>query len=387
MEVIKPVSARSIEWNAPRLVMAAVILTIMGSSLGHSQYFVYVGSYSDGVHGYRFHAGDGKVENLKILGPVQNPSFAVSDSTHTHLYAVSELEGNATGGVASFAIDPATGALRLMNRVSSAGVAPCHLALDRTGKMLMVANYGTGGVSVFPLKSDGSIGAMSCLMEAHGSSIDKDRQAGPHAHEIVVSADNRLAYVMDLGLDQIRIYDIHADAAKLTPHNPPFAKQEAGFGPRHIVFSADERFAYVVNELKSFVTVFARDAATGDLHSIQNVSTRPEGFSGQDYGPAEILIDELGKYVYASNRGPGSIVVYSVDPSNGHLKMIQTAQTGGTFPRGVEIDPTGHFLFVGDQKANWFELFKIHPQTGQLSPGGVQYNTPSPVSFNFVPAR
>ena len=351
-----------------------------------SDYFVYVGVYGKGIYAYRFHAPDAKLDSLGMVGEVENPSFLASDRDYKFLYAVSELEGKAEGGVAAFAIDRAKGSLQKLNSVPSGGVAPCHLALDETGKMLIVANYTTGGVSSYAIERDGRIGDMSSLMAAHGSSVNQERQEGPHAHEVVVSSDNRLAYVPDLGLDQVRIYRVDPASAKLTPHEPPFIKDDPGFGPRHMAFSRDGKYLYVVNELKSLITVYSGDERNGVFHQVQTVSTVPEGFSG-DNAPAEILIDRAGKFVYASNRGPGTIAVFAVNSSDGTLRQVQVAETGATFPRGVEIDPTGGYLFAGDQKANRFVIFRVDPKNGQIMLTGQPIDLPSPVAFLFVPAK
>ena len=369
-------------------------ITLMSATQSHGapqpttekEYFVYVGVYGKGVYAYRYSPPEAKFEPLGLVGEVTNPSFLATDRENKFLYAVSELEGSVDGGVYAFAIDRATGKLKPLNHLSSAGVAPCHLAVDHTSKMLAVANYTSGGVSAFPIERDGHLGAMSALMTAQGSSVDPKRQEGPHAHETVFSADNRFLYVPDLGLDHIRIYKVDAPQAKLAPSAPPFVQEEPGSGPRHIAFSADGKHAYVVNELKSVVYVFNHDAASGGLQQVQTVSTLPAGFTGEN-APAEVLIDRSGRFLYASNRGPGTIAVFAIDPASGTLKQLQVAATGGTFPRGVEIDPTGRFLLAGDQKADQFVVFKIDPNNGQLSLTGKVFNVPSPVAFLFVPVK
>ncbi len=360
-----------------RITMMTALLT---------SYFLYVGVYGKGVYAYRYDPKDGKLDSIGLVGEVENPSFIAVDRDFRNLYAVSELEGKTDGGVAAFQIDRTTGKLKLLNKASSAGVAPCHLSADDTAKMLMVANYGTGGISVFPLERDGRLGEMSALMTAHGSSVDPKRQEGPHAHEAVVSADNRFLYVPDLGLDHIRIYRLEVAAAKLTPNDPPFVKVEPGAGPRHIAFSSNGKFAYVANELKPVVTAFTRDPGNGNLHQIQSIATMPEGFKGEN-APAEIEIDPAGKFLYVSNRGPGTICVFAINPDDGTLKQIQIAETGGTWPRGFTIDPTGRLLFVGDQKADRFVVFQIDPGSGKLHLTGRTFNVPSPVDFLFVPAK
>jgi 6-phosphogluconolactonase len=357
---------------------------LQGSTSSDS--LVYVGVYGNGVYAYRFHTPDAKLDSLGLVGEVTNPSWLATDRNYKFLYSVSELEGKATGEAASFAIDRMKGSLRKLNSVPSGGVAPCYLAVDKTGRMLIVANYTTGGVSSYALESDGHIGNMASLMTAQGSSVNQDRQEGPHAHEVVISSDNRLAYVPDLGLDQVRVYRLDVGNAKLTPHEPPFIKDDPGFGPRHMAFSRDGKYLYVVNELKSLITVYSGDERSGVFHQLETVSTVPEGFSGEN-APAEILLDHTGKFLYASNRGPGTIAVFAVDATNGKLRQIQVAETGGTFPRGVELDPTGGYLFVGDQKANRFVIFRVDPNSGQLARTGQPIDVPSPVAFLFVPAK
>jgi 6-phosphogluconolactonase len=186
-------------------------------------------------------------------------------------------------------------------------------------------------------------------------------------------------------LDQIRIYKLDPATAKLTPNDPPFVKDEPGSGPRHIVLSHDGKFAYVVHELKPEIGIFSRDGKTGNLTRNHSVSTVPEGFTGHA-DPAEILLDKAGKFVYASNRTAGTIAVFAVNP-DGTLKQVQVVNAPGKMPRGVEFDPTGHLLFVGDQTANRFVIYNIDTKTGHLTATGDGYDMPSPVAFQFVPAK
>jgi 6-phosphogluconolactonase len=370
-----------------KLKMAAVLAIMAGTLLNsssNSNYFVYVGTYGEGIHAYRYNAGSGKLEPLGLVGKVVNPSFLASDKDYKYLYAASELDGNKTGAVAGFAINRASGALTDLNSRSSEGLAPCHLAVDHSGKLLIAANYTSGNVPVFPIEADGKLGPLSALMSATGRGPNKERQEGPHAHETVFSADNRFAYVPDLGLDRIRIYKVDAAQAKLLPNDPPFAKTDPGSGPRHIVLSHDGKFAYVIHELIPEVGVFARDNATGALTHLQTIPSVPDGFKGVS-NPAEILLDRAGNYVYASNREYGAIAVFAVNHATGKLSRLQVIETGGTQPRGIELDPSGKLLFVGDQKQNKFILFAVDQATGKLALTDRTFDMPSPVSFLFVP--
>ena len=379
-------------WLRAASTSLLLALTVMSSSsisgapeTNHKSYILYVGNYSSNIYAYRYHAGSTKLEPLNKVGEVVSPSFLATDRDYRYLYAASEVAGNHSGAIAAFAINRTTGVLTALNSRSSEGLAPCHLVVDHTGKMLMAANYTSGSVPVYPIEHDGKLGEISGLMKASGTGPVAKRQEGPHAHETVLSPDNRFVYVPDLGLDQIRIYKLDPAQAKLTPADPPFVKSDPGSGPRHIALSHDGKFAYVIHELKPQVGVFSRDAATGNLTHIQTVSSLPEGFSGHS-DPAEILLDKSGKFIYASNRTAGTIAVFAVN-SDGTLKQVQVVDAPGKMPRGVEFDPTGRLLFVGDQTANRFVIYTIDAGTGHLTATGDSYQTPSPVAFQFVPAK
>ncbi len=356
----------------------------MSSSPSSSPYILYVGTYGKGIHAFRYSASGTPLEPLGMVGELTNSSWVTTDPQYRFLYATSELEGDDEGFVGAFEIDRKSGKLNHLNNVSSSGVAPCHVAVDRSTRFLTVANYMSGSVAGFHLESDGRIGALTSLAAAKGSSVNPDRQKSPHAHQVVFSGNDRFLYVPDLGVDQILIYDVSIEDGKLTPHNPPSVKEKPGRGPRHMAFSPDRRFAYLLTELESYVTVYATDDAMASFRQIQEISSLPGNPSNRD-GAAEILVHPSGNFVYASNRGPGTIAVYKRDPAEGMLQLIQTAKVNGTIPRGVEFDPSGSLLFVGDQKENQFSAMQINPETGELSETGQTYQVPSPVSFIFVP--
>src|SRR5262249_9315644 len=254
---------------------------------------VYVGTYtgpqSEGIYVFRLETERPEASQSVTLVPLglaaaaSNPSFIEIDPKRGLLFAVNEVgqfEGKPTGAVSAFAIDRARGTVRFINQQPSMGAAPCHLVLDTSGRHLFVANYTSGSVSVLPVASDGRLGTASDVVQHTGSSVNPERQRGPHAHCVTLDRSNRLAFVCDLGLDKVLAYRFDARRGKLTPHDPPFAPVKAGAGPRHMVFRPDGRFAYVVNELNSTVTAFRYDAAAGALHEVQTVSTLPEHFDG-----------------------------------------------------------------------------------------------------------
>ncbi len=348
------------------------------------KYFVYIGTYGEGVQGFRFDPATGALEPLNLVGKVTNPSWVTTDRDFKYLYAVSELE-KGEGGVASFSIDRKTGKLQPLNHLPSGGEAPCYASVDRTGKTLVVANYVTGGVSAFTIKQDGSLGEMSSLEKAHGSSVNKERQEGPHAHEAVITDGNGRVYVPDLGLDQIRIYRLDAATGKLTPNDPAVVKGEPGLGPRHLVFDKRGDHVYLLNEIKPQISVYAHDHSNGDLKFIQAVPTIPADFKAENTG-AEIRIDEAGKYIYASNRGHDSIQVFAINAADGKLNQVQIVPTGGKEPRGFALDPTGRFLLVGNQNSNNLAVFKVDSQSGKLTSTGQTFDVTAPVDVFFVPA-
>jgi len=356
----------------------------MSSAPSSSPYILYVGTYGKGIYAFRYNASGPSLEPLGMVGELTNSSWVTTDRQHRVLYAASELEGDKEGFVAAFEIDRKSGKLKHLNTVPSSGVAPCHVAVDRSARFLVVANYMSGSVAGFHLQSDGSIGALKSLAASRGSSVNLDRQKSPHAHQVVFSADDRFLYVPDLGIDQILIYDVTIEDGKLAAHNPPSVKEKPGMGPRHLAFSPDRRFAYLLNELESYVTVYATDDGTATFRHIQEISSLPGNPSNRD-GAAEMLVHPNGKFVYASNRGPGTIAVYKRDAAQGNLQLVQTAKVKGTTPRGVEFDPSGSFLLVGDQKDNLFSPMRIDPESGELSDTEKSYEVPSPVSFVFVP--
>ena len=225
------------------------------------------------------------------------------------------------GAVSVFAIDRGSGKLKLLQQVSSLGAGPAHLSLDKSARYLLVANYNGGNVAVFPIGDDGRLGRHSAFVQDAGSGVNPERQAGPHAHSIQVTNDNRFAIVADLGLDKLFVYRFDADTGSLTPGSPGFVKVDPGAGPRHVAFAPSGKFVYVVNELASTVTVFAYKPGPGTLHRIQTIPTLPKNFTGKNTA-AEIVVDAKGRFLYVSNRGHDSIAVFSIDPGNGKLKSL-----------------------------------------------------------------
>jgi 6-phosphogluconolactonase len=230
---------------------------------------------------------------------------------------------------------------------------------------------------------DGSLGEASAFVQHTGHGTNPERQEAPHAHSIDLSADNRFAMVDDLGLDELDVYKFDASKGSLTPNSPPFAKLEAGAGPRHFVLRPDGKFAYVVAEMGHTVTVFSNDAANGKLQTLQTISTLPKDFKGRN-DDAEIRVHPSGKFLYASNRGEDTIVIYAIDKSKGTLTQVGSVPTGGKEPRSFEIDPTGTLLFAANQKSDNIVVFRIDQKTGLLAPTGKVLDVSTPVCVKFL---
>jgi 6-phosphogluconolactonase len=361
-------------------------------------YLVYVGTYtnktaSKGIYAYLFDPGVGKLTSLGVAAESEDPSFLAVHPNGTYLYAVNEIDHFGTqksGAVSAFSIDSKTGKLTLLNQAATQGAGPCHISLDKTGKYALIANYDGGSIAVFPIREDGSLAPFSAFVQHSGSSVNKERQEGPHAHWIGTSPDNRFALAADLGLDEILVYHFSTAKGTLTPNTPPFVKLNPGAGPRHLAFHPNGKFAYVLAEMGSSVTAFAYRASSGSLSSLQTVSTL--SILRKDYsGPkeaAEIAMHPNGRFLYASNRaGIDTISTFSIDPVEGTLQLKDEYPTMGKTPRNFFIDPTGKFLLAANQESNNIVVFRIDATTGALSPTGEITEAPTPVCITFVAVR
>jgi 6-phosphogluconolactonase len=256
--------------------------------------------------------------------------------------------------------------------------------VDKSGKYVLVANYTSGNVAVFPVLDDGRLGEASAFVQHSGHGPNPQRQEGPHAHSIDLSPDNRFAIVDDLGLDESLIYKFDSSKGTLTANDPGFVKEEAGAGPRHFALHPSGKFAYVISEMGSTVTAFSFDGAHGALHSLQTISTLPKSFKGTS-NAAEIEVDANGKFLYASNRGADSIAVFAIDEDKGTLTAIEQVSTKGSSPRNFEIAPNGHLLFAANEKSDEIVVFGIDPKSGRLTPTAKVLKLSQPVCVRFVP--
>ena len=379
--------------NGMKRVLFLLLSVVLPASVPAREFLVYFGTYtggnSKGIYVARFDSENGNLTEPELEAETRNPSFLAVHPNERFLYAVGELnefQGKRAGAVSAFSLDAKTGRLTLLNQQPSGGLGPCHLSLDSKGRCILVANYGSGSIASLPVQKDGRLGEAVSTIQHAGSSVNPQRQAGPHAHHIIVDRGDRHALVCDLGLDKVLVYRLDTKYAKLVPNDPPFAPVAPGAGPRHLAFSPNGKLAYVISEMASTITAFAYDARRGAMTEFQTVSTLPENFTGNS-SCAEIQVHPSGKFVYGSNRGHDSIAVFAVDKESGKLTLVEHQSTLGKTPRHFAIDPTGRWLLAENQGSDSVVVLEIDPKTGRLRVTGRTISVGSPVCAVFAPAR
>ncbi|WP_165842288.1 lactonase family protein [Paenibacillus xerothermodurans] len=346
--------------------------------------YVYVGSYAEasspGIFVYAFDVNTGALTRVDAVAGIENPSYLTLDTKRNCLYAVSETSAP-YGSVHSFAIEHSTGKLLHINEQSTFGGAPCYVSLDRTGEWLFVSNYSGGNLCVYPINRSGGVEKASCQVQHHGGSIRADRQESAHPHSILVDPTNRYVHVPDLGQDKIVVYQLDRESGELQLHSEVSA--QPGAGPRHFAFHPNGKFAYGINELNSTVTAYAYDKTEGALHSGQIASTLPAGYDGVNIC-ADIHISPTGRFLYGSNRGHDSIIVFAIDPKDGTLTYVEHVSTQGKTPRNFAISPDNRFLLAANQDSNSIVTFAIDQHTGTLRPVADETLESKPVCIKFA---
>jgi 6-phosphogluconolactonase len=375
------------------LLLSPLFFSVAGGSAdklpANRKYLVFIGTYttkteSKGIYAYEFDTDTGKLTPKGVAAETPDPSWLAVHPSGKFLYAANEAGKAST--VAAFAVDAKSGNLALLNQIPSLGEDPCYLSFDKTGKYVLVANYSSGTVAVFPILKGGRLGAHTAMVKDQGDTgPNKKRQEGPHAHWVQTTPDNRFALVADLGLDEIVDYRFDASNGALIDRLVHLSVAP-GSGPRHFAFHPNGSFAYILNELKSTATVLLVDSKDSALISIQTISTLPKSFSGRN-DAAEIAVHPDGRFLYTSNRGHDSIAVFAIDPGEGTLKLVAHVPTGGKEPRHFAIDPSGKYLLAENQFSNNIVVFKIDAATGGLAPTGQIVQVPSPVDLTFVAAE
>ena len=369
-------TSAAIIWAASTLAQPAGTLVYVGT---------YTGEKSKGIYAFRFNQTSGALTPVGLVAEAKSPSWLARHPSGRFLYAANETndyDAEKSGAVSAYAVDSATGALTLLNAQSSRGAHPCHLSVDRAGTHLVVANYTGGNLAVLPIAADGSLGAATQVVQHAGSSVNSERQKGPHAHSIDFDADNRFAVSADLGADRLFVYKYEAMGGRLSVGLHPAVAAQPGAGPRHFAFHPNGRFGFAINELSSTITSYSWDGQRGALKTMATVPTLPRGVRARN-STAEIRVHPGGRFLYGSNRGHDSIAVYAVNPGTGTLTFVEHEPTRGKTPRNFTIDPTGQWLIAANQGSDTLAVFRINTKDGSLTPTGGLTQVGSPVAVIF----
>ncbi|MEO6523963.1 MAG: lactonase family protein [Mucilaginibacter sp.] len=352
-------------------ILLLLLLAFPAISIAQGKaYNLLIGTYttgkSEGIYVYRFDTTTGKVTYQDKVTGINNPSYIAISNDRKFIYSVNEVGSDRTGSVSSFSFDAKSGKITLINKQPSIGAGPCYISVDKANKNVFVANYAGGSLTVLPIKADGSLGEPSQNIQDEGTGPNKSRQEKPHVHTAVLSPDEKFLLYTDLGTDKLNIMKYNPSAAKpLTPAQPAFVASVGGDGPRHIAFSPDNKFMYLIHEMGGDIYTYAYN--NGQLKKLASTTIVPDGFSGS-IGAADIHISPDGKYLYSTNRGSeNEIETFRINRENGALALVDRTSSMGKTPRNFVIDPTGNFLLVANQNSDDVYVFRINKTTGKLT--------------------
>lgn len=353
-------------------------------------YLVLFGTRAEG-HGIGFSVAlfdlrTGTLGSPELVVEAPRPAYFVITPDRCHLYTCNSgdtFHGRPNGGISAYALNPATGALRLVNAVSAEGMDPSYIWLDRRGAHVLVANYKSGNFVIYAVQPDGSLGARTALQQHEGSSMHPVRQPHAFAHSIMQDPSGRFVLVADLGIDKLMVYRYDEASGTVAPHDPPFVSVTPGDGPRHMSFHPNGRWLYLVCEMGNSVHVFAWDPDAGRLTPIERVSTLPPGFTGVST-TAEIRVHPDGRTLYVSNRGSDTLAAFRIDPHSGRLDLFDQAPTRGAKPRNFEFSPDGAWLLLTNHDSNNAMVYRLEPDTGRPVPVGEPVAVPFPYCPRFL---
>jgi 6-phosphogluconolactonase len=363
-------------------IAASILLLTTHTAMSKTSH-VYIATQNPekmGITVAEFDSETGKLGAPTLTVETRDPAHFTLSEDGANLYMCNT---GTPGGVSAFAVDRKSGALKLLNYKESKGRGPSYVSVDGSGRYVLDANYGGGFIEVYSLAKDGSLDAQTAFIEHSGSSVHA-RQNKPFAHWFRTDPSNRFGLVADLGIDQIVVYRFDAKTGKLTPNNPPAAKTPPGTGPRHLAFHPNGKWLYGIAELANQVMAFHWNGDEGTLTQFQSVNTLADGFS-QPSTAAEIAIHANGKFLYASNRGEDSLVVYAIDPKSGELVLRQRIPSRGKVPRYFSFDSSNRWLLVSNQEGANVSVFGVDDKTGELSPVGDPVSLVKPMAVVFAP--
>lgn len=378
-----------------RIAVALTVLSSLTCSGWHlqaddPQLNVWIGTgrgpYSKGIYLCQLDTASGKLTEPVLAATADGPGFLAMHPNRTRLYAVCTLDN--TPCVAAYAIESSDGrpALKLLNSVPVGDGGGTHLSVDPTGHTILTAQYGGGSVAAFALNPDGSLKERTQLIDHQGAArVVPGRQDASHAHWAGFAPDNRYAFVPDLGLDQVVIYQLDAAASRLTAHGA--AAVPPGSGPRHMKFHTSGRYAFVLNEIILTVSVFRYDAQQGSLQLLETVPAVPaeEQAREQAVSASEIRVHPSGKFVYSANRGHDTITAFRFDEASGKLTVIEREHVRGATPRNFNIDPSGRWLLAAGQDSHTLAAFAINQENGELTYNRSCVFAPSAICVLFGP--
>lgn len=360
-------------------VFVNYIIFLLLSIYAHGQYLI-IGTYtsestSKGIYVYDFDNKTGKAKAVSYA-EAGNPSYLAISKNGKYVYSVNE---NDKGKISSFSFNKKTGQLSWLNSQDNKGSAPCYVELDKTGKWLFSGNYSSGDLTLHPVNTDGTIGTLQQWIRHSGSGPDKERQQTPHVHCTYISADNHFLYVPDLGIDKVMIYPFNAAKGILNENKSFYAAVEPRGGPRHITFSPDNKYAYVIEELSGSISAFKNK--NGTLVFIQRINKLPEGDKGAG---ADIHVSPDGKFLYASQRSNNTIQIFKINSSTGKLMYVNAQSTMGKTPRNFTIYPSGDYLLAANQNSDDVVIFKRNKQTGLLFDTEQRIQVGKPVCLKWI---
>ena len=356
------------------------VVSVIGKPLN-----VYLGTGgrgSEGIYRTTFNPENGKFSGVKLAAEIGSPGFLALHPDGNKIYAVARWEKEA--GTVGYSVLP-NGELKEFTRMACPDGGGAHIAIHPSGKFLITAQYGGGSVAMFPLDKDGHLQNPTVIEHEGGSKVVERRQESPHPHWTGFSPDGKYALIPDLGLDQIVIYKVDSKKSFISKHG--VAQSVPGGGPRHMRFSMDGKFIYLLNELSLSVTTFAWDAQKGTAKRLTTTPALSEKVkAGESFNSsAEILVHPSGSFVYSSNRGHDTVSVYQANPKTGKLKVVQVQPIRGAFPRNINLTPNADWLLAAGADSNTVAAHRVDPKTGKLTyQRGSVINVPSPICILFV---
>ncbi len=369
-------------------IAAGIVLMAFADTTEADEPLVFISAFGAGeqgaIHALQLDPKAGVLKPVHRTTGVENPFFMAFSPDHRFLYSIHAptFGGVEPEQIAAFRLEGRSGKLSLLNRQSTLGTASCYLAVDATGKSVLLANYLTGSVASYGVQADGSLSEPVSFIQHVGSSVDESRQKEPHAHCFVISPNNRFAYAADLGTDQIVCYTLAPATARLTPSPQSFVRTPPGAGPRHLTFHPNGRFMYVINELKNSVTLFDFLPDSGMLVERQSISTVPDNFEGTSH-TADLKVTPDGRFLYGTNRGHDSIAAYRI-ADDGQLTLTEIQPSLGKGPQNLAITADGTLLLCANMPGNNVAVFRINPESGTLLSAGSPIDIPSPSCIRIL---